>query len=138
MTVAEHLCPHKVNIFEASCGQCRREQEQYDKAVKAVEALGQGVNGGEARITAAALNTEHAYLFQKLAEAMAMSTLARTYDSLCPETGTIFGDTPHPAHDGRLACGTVIGACYTLAFRPGGEVLVDRRFWLGRVYDPGY
>lgn len=133
-------CPHGNDLYSVQCGLCKQDREQYKKAEEAVEALGRGVNGGRPAVTAAALNREHAYLFQKLAEAMAMSTLARTYDSLCPMVAaktTVFDDA-HPEHDGRLSCGTVIGALRTLAVRPQDDVLEARRYWLGRTYQPGY
>lgn len=138
MTTAIHLCPHRVNIYEQSCSQCRQEYAQFEKAKAAVDALGQGVNGGSIFVTAAALNGEHAYLFNQLATAMALSTLRRTYNSLCAETGTIFTDEPHPEHDGRLGCGTVIGALRTLAVKRTDDVLASREFWLAKVYEAPY
>lgn len=136
MTTETNTCPHG-NDFYSGCTSCTREYAQYQKALDAVEALGQGVNGGSVFVTAAALSREHAYLFDKLAQSMAMSTLMRTYDSLCPMTaaGTTVFDDRHPDHDGRLSCGTVIGALRMLAVRRTDDVLEARRFWRGKVYE---
>lgn len=129
-------CPHGRDLYREACTMCRIDHEQYEKALVAVESLGRGVNGGRAAVTARAFGCEHAYLFNELATAVALSALLRTYNSLCPVDGTIFKDDPHPEHDGRLGCGTVVGALRTLATKREDDPLQAREFWLSRIYEP--
>jgi hypothetical protein len=139
MTTDTHTCPHGRDIFEGRCTLCERDHEQYVKAVAAVDELGKGVNGGNVNVTAAAFGREHAYLFNELATAVALSTLLRTYDNICPlSSSTVFPSERHPEHDGRLGCGTVIGALRTLAVKPDEDVLSARKFWLSRIYQLPY
>lgn len=138
MTTATHLCPHGVNMYAESCGRCESDRKRYADAKAAYEPLSRNINSGSTGILGAVVGREHAYLLNELATAVARGVLVKTYDSLCNEPGTIFKDVKHPAHDGRIGCGTVIGALSTLAMRPGEDGLAERKFWLDRNYDAGY
>ena len=138
MTTATNLCSHGVNRYERSCGSCEFEYRQFQTAEAAYKSVSHELNGGgEPRIVAAVLTREHPYLLQKLVTGVAMAVIGRTYDRLCGETGTIFNEA-HPEHDGRLACGDVIGAMRQLGIAPKDEPLAAVSYWRNRIYDAGY
>jgi hypothetical protein len=130
------MCKHGVDHYVSSCGQCDRERADFERSKVAYEAVSRDINGGNVNVLGAVLGAEHPYLLQKLAEAVAFGVLQRTYDRLCTEQVTNIGT--HPEHDGRLSCGTVVGALRTLATRDNEDVLAARTFWLSRIYQPEF
>jgi hypothetical protein len=134
------MCKHGIDHYVSSCGQCDRERQEFLDAEKAYEAVSRYINGGHANVVGAVIGREHPYLLNELAQAVAYGVLSRTYDRLCPESGTgrIIDFGAHPEHDGRLSCGTVVGALRTLAVRTDEDVLKARTFWLGRIYQPDF
>jgi hypothetical protein len=138
------MCKHGVDHYVSSCGQCDRERADFERSKVAYEAVSRDINGGNVNVLGAVLGAEHPYLLQKLTEAVALGVLQRTYDRLCTEPSIFdmsvapFTREAHPEHDGRLSCGTVIGALRTLAVKRDDDVLKSREFWLGRVYQPDF
>jgi hypothetical protein len=144
MTTTTDKCPHGRDIYTEECTRCERDATQYREAVDAVKAIGSGINGGSKGVVAAAFGKEHAYLFNELAEAIALSTLLRTEDRPCYEalnSGSTFetvASEEHPAHDGRIGCGVVVGALRALSVKRTDDVLKARKFWLDQIYGPRY
>lgn len=137
------MCRHGVDHYVSSCGQCDRERKNFADAKTAYAALSHNINGGSTSIIAGVLRSEHPYLLNELAQAFAMGVLTRTYDAICRESvaGGVHDFGPHPEHDGRLSCGTVVGALRTLSVAPDEtdhDVLKAREFWLSRVYAPEF
>jgi hypothetical protein len=113
-------------------------ERRYAEAQTAYEPLSRNINGGHPNILGAVIAREHRYLTNELAQAVAYGVISGTYESACP-VDSIFG--AHPEHDGRLSCGTVVGAFATMGARPNSDLavlLAERKFWLERIYEPGY
>lgn len=127
-------CKHGTNIFEKVCSQCDFDRNRYEAAKAAYEPVSRNINGGSASILGAVIGREHGYLLNELAQAVAHGILMKTYDSLCTEGSPSIGS--HPGHDGRLACGTVVGALRILGTNETESALDARKFWVDRAYDP--
>lgn len=128
------MCRHGIDHYVSSCGQCDRERADFERTKTAYESLSRDLNGGNVNVAASVIGAEHPYLLNKLAEAVALGVLTRTYDRLCPDASIFAATDPHPEHDGRIGCGAVIGALRTLAVRSTDDVLRQREFWLSRIY----
>lgn len=137
---ATAMCRHNVDHYVSSCGQCDRERADFEKTKAAYESVSHAINGGSTNVLASVIGREHGYLLNELASAVALGIMVKTYDSICRDSldGRITDFGVHPEHDGRLSCGTVVGALRTLAVKDGDDVLKSREFWLSRIYQPEF
>jgi hypothetical protein len=133
MTATKDKCPHG-NDFYSGCASCDFDHRRYNEAKAAYESVSRNINGGSSNVLGSIIAQEHPYLTNELAEAIAYGILSRTYDRLCPDGPGNIGT--HPEHDGRLSCGTVVGALRIMSTRDNEDVLKARTFWLGRLYQP--